>query len=1318
MIENLIYFLLNQTPRQNDLLYFGQYITVLLPSNEEKEKSAEHIKLRNSLLQIVLKLITRNKPAINVAIQEELVRILGFDWFLLFLYGSFFDQDTLAIALVNLMILISNQSNYQRFKEASSNGGWIKDAEQNFSYRFGCQIIGFSVSSPSPTPPVSSPSFSFAGPKSSTNVSKATREEIFSIPGFQHLSWLMSYHINKPQIYLILFQGLLGKFIQLDPSIIRSIEEFSVLTLENLCVSLLGEGKRSCHISNVSLVCPDLSLTILSMIHLIIWTHEQNSDFAIVLIQFFICLYHNWKEFQAYCHSSRDFLNGLCNTIIREEEKGSQVYVLSDREACKHVMSFIRLIIVDSMICIPDSNGKSSPCVFEAALSTFSCCKSAQTELMNLLMNHLDSYTEVLIQQKRYEHSLQNQQNQIYQQTLLNINTFSSILSNKLWQECYEASPSEILDFQLNLIERLSKLLPASKKSSKSPSASKLSPLYRSLNRTVLYMLSRPIDNISDRMTMLETLQKIHTSRQAIVISPHNNEAAFYVCLTYCLLQLMNEEKVALSSKSRSVWHVNIDADKETPQQGEGVLLVASVSRKIWAEVYLHKKLCLEEALKVNLTFNPPSFGISSDVPDLTSLKENIHENLSKYWANYIESERIRQRRGRSLSHLSLDSPTEKDPTSLITEKLGKINKVVGSGGNFVSKIVGNTTGAVQGAISNAVGSSIKKEVFKTSLSCDHKDISRVSIPPWDLMSFSEVTTKTFNHIQLIEQLVDLYMKQKCQSDAHLLKFVYEDWIACENELLTRERAVWGPEYGSKHFDKWQLDMTEGPHRVRKKFIKNDMFYHNYPYREGVPCSEAGKKRAKYHPPMSYDAKEYFKRTSHNTGLLERDVQIEQDTNFIHLDEPSTSPMRTKGKSQERENSFEGIRTSSLLPSKEHSTDQEDSNVAEFGDITEENTEENSWTQVESQTVLRLLEDREKISHMFRCARIVGLDTFEGLLLFGKEHFYLLDGFTLLRTREIKDIDSIPPEMHDPIVPTTSSSRMEAVANRKTKKNCMKFAYEEIKEVHKRRYLLQPIAVEMFSMDGRNSLLVFPRKLRDKVYSRFMFVATQITDNAQDSLSGQKRNVNIESGAGILSSLMGDTSVTQRWIKGEISNFQYLMHLNTLAGRSYNDLMQYPVFPWIVADYTSNELDLNNPASFRDLSKPMGAQTPERLEHFRRRFNEWDEMNEDTPAYHYGTFYSSAMIVASYLVRIEPFTQHFLRLQGGHFDLADRMFHSVGDAYLSAAKNNVADVKELIPEFFCLPEFFINLNNYDLGIKQNGVRLGDVILPPWSKGMS
>ena len=38
-----------------------------------------------------------------------------------------------------------------------------------------------------------------------------------------------------------------------------------------------------------------------------------------------------------------------------------------------------------------------------------------------------------------------------------------------------------------------------------------------------------------------------------------------------------------------------------------------------------------------------------------------------------------------------------------------------------------------------------------------------------------------------------------------------------------------------------------------------------------------------------------------------------------------------------------------------------------------------------------------------------------------------------------------------------------------------------------------------------------------------------------------------------------------RWARWELSSFDYLMQLNTLAGRTYNDLNQYPVFPWWVA---------------------------------------------------------------------------------------------------------------------------------------------------------
>jgi hypothetical protein len=49
--------------------------------------------------------------------------------------------------------------------------------------------------------------------------------------------------------------------------------------------------------------------------------------------------------------------------------------------------------------------------------------------------------------------------------------------------------------------------------------------------------------------------------------------------------------------------------------------------------------------------------------------------------------------------------------------------------------------------------------------------------------------------------------------------------------------------------------------------------------------------------------------------------------------------------------------------------------------------------------------------------------------------------------------------------------------------------------------------------------------------------------------------------------------------------------------------------------------------------------------------------------------------------------------------------------------SNTSDVKELIPEFFYMPEFLENSNSYHLGVKQDGELLGDVALPPWAKVM-
>lgn len=152
-----------------------------------------------------------------------------------------------------------------------------------------------------------------------------------------------------------------------------------------------------------------------------------------------------------------------------------------------------------------------------------------------------------------------------------------------------------------------------------------------------------------------------------------------------------------------------------------------------------------------------------------------------------------------------------------------------------------------------------------------------------------------------------------------------------------------------------------------------------------------------------------------------------------------------------------------------------------------------------------------------------------------------------------------------------------------TRRQCSKFGYDDIKEVHKRRYLLQPIALEVFSADGRNYLLAFPRKIRDRVYAKLLSMGKKSSTEIQKSVAKLRPTSENQLISQLL--VLGQQSITQRWQKGDISNFQYLMYVNTLAGRSYNDLSQYPVFPWILNDYDSEVLDLTNPTTFRDLSK-------------------------------------------------------------------------------------------------------------------------------------
>ncbi|XP_031342782.1 protein FAN-like isoform X2 [Photinus pyralis] len=253
----------------------------------------------------------------------------------------------------------------------------------------------------------------------------------------------------------------------------------------------------------------------------------------------------------------------------------------------------------------------------------------------------------------------------------------------------------------------------------------------------------------------------------------------------------------------------------------------------------------------------------------------------------------------------------------------------------------------------------------------------------------------------------------------------------------------------------------------------------------------------------------------------------------------------------------------------------------------------------------------------------------------------------------------------------------------------LKINLSSIRQIIKRRFLLRHIGLEIYSSENNTIPYIY-----------FAFRSPADRDKLYDNLLQQ---------SDLKLSKIEQDVMTLQWQNGYVSNYDYLLYINSLADRTINDLTQYPVFPWVVADYKSKTLDLNNPETYRDLSKPIGALNADRLQKLMERFEEMS-----FPKFIYGSHYSTPAFVLFYLVRFYP--HYVLCLQNGRFDHPDRMFNSCEDVYRNCL-TNMSDFKELIPEFYDVEqggEFLVNSMGINLGVRFDGSKVGDVQLPPWA----
>ena len=507
----------------------------------------------------------------------------------------------------------------------------------------------------------------------------------------------------------------------------------------------------------------------------------------------------------------------------------------------------------------------------------------------------------------------------------------------------------------------------------------------------------------------------------------------------------------------------------------------------------------------------------------------------------------------------------------------------------------------------------------------------------------------------------------------------------------------------AKKTPRWRLDQTEGRNRMRLRITP-----------ESEEVEEA------YQP----------KRKSVSVPSLKVETSVPQINSAYGLG-VTPGDMTSAGVSPgQGEMSLEPF--PDLPASGDADHDMERPDLEDSFELVEDPRADSDGYEDKNRKVMRSLHRGDQVQHVSNISRIIGLEAAEGLLILGKDSLYLLDNFFQRADGEIVNVWQAPHEERDSYVRMISGR--EAVEGKHVsgidEHETRSWKWADVISVSKRRFLFRDVALELFFADGRSYLLTtMSPAARDDLHALIVAKAPQHSSGSTSLRSEDAWRFETlrspddepQSLGSKFANVFGQAvtnAATRSWIKGEISNFHYLMLINTMAGRTFNDLTQYPVFPWVLADYTSDELDLTNPKTFRDLAKSMGCQTREREAEYKERYATFAEMGDhNSPAFHYGTHYSSAMIVTSYLIRLQPFVKSYLLLQGGSFDHADRMFYSIEKAWNSASRINMTDVRELTPEFFYLPEFLVNLNNYEFGARQTSSRsISSVELPPWAKG--
>lgn len=775
--------LLGGQPRHSDLLLFGQFIAAKLPQiGSDSEKSIDlsktvsmtttnessgtddqhaisaNIILRNRCLALLHSLLFTNRNTVNHIVCEDISRILGMDWILLFLQPHV-HSSSVILGMRILVVLCANETLIGRFKDGVNNGGYLRYTE--FVSQSNKIVLGQPQLTPSPASGSNSVVQVQPGVQLPAQIASEVKTSVLHVPGFQYLEWLLPYHLDIPELYFLLTAIIMGQPIKLLGS------DHTKLDLDRVWAFLWGAPVSQTPVGSIGPkvnLCPEAVCVLLKMVRTIVHS-ETNTDWLqshpVTIFQVLFSLYHNLPDFMSVIMTA-DVINAMAGVLFPlpnkegnesepnsgastpDDPSGSMVVVprhvpqLTQNPVRKFVIDFLRVIVVDSLSLSLTS--KTTPVidlVLDASPDNSELPQQIafQTEIISALMDHLLA-ADVLVGEQAALPIVPLLQSHV-QNIAPNVFYLTARIVDKMWQGYLSKDPHEVFDFIIKLIGQ------AKRRSS----SLTLEQLHHSLNRIILYLLSRPTESVAEQMAVLEALHKLTTHR-LLIFGAGNHELEFIGCLTYCLLQLTSDLKIVLevsTSNRNTTWHVNpsnevIESRDDFLNQHQGRNLIVGAAHRVWEELYVCKKPAIEEVFKITLC----APGNSAKAPNLSITREQVIDSATKLWYNFVDAER---------------KSSYRVPWELHNQIQSKIQKVTGG----LTRLASRTK--------------VKKDDFA-------KSKTRV------------IKTKAFQwtgvNVALVKDLWDLKCIQQIQVTQHTHRYVCQDWLQSEKELI-RERGLWGP---------------------------------------------------------------------------------------------------------------------------------------------------------------------------------------------------------------------------------------------------------------------------------------------------------------------------------------------------------------------------------------------------------------------------------------------------------------------------------------------------------------------------------------------